>query len=122
MKDGHWILDKNGNPMPADLITWAKWIENRSGDRIVKQENVGDLMVSTVFLGLDHNFGDGPPILWETMVFGKEVTTKIMGKTLKSRETVEINRCSGNREQAEAMHHDMVERMQAMQLLTVDDV
>jgi hypothetical protein len=27
--------------------------------------------VSTVFLGIDHNhFGDGPPILFETMIFG----------------------------------------------------
>lgn len=27
--------------------------------------------VSTVFLGLDHNFrAAGPPILWETLVFG----------------------------------------------------
>jgi len=26
--------------------------------------------VSTVFLGLDHAFGDGPPVLFETMVFG----------------------------------------------------
>jgi hypothetical protein len=26
--------------------------------------------VSTVFLGLDHRFGDGPPIVFETMVFG----------------------------------------------------
>jgi hypothetical protein len=26
-------------------------------------------MVSTVFLGMNHQFGDGPPLLWETMVF-----------------------------------------------------
>lgn len=28
--------------------------------------------VSTVFLSLDHNWGDGPPILFETMIFGGE--------------------------------------------------
>lgn len=28
------------------------------------------MRVSTVFLGLNHNFGVGPPLLWETMVFG----------------------------------------------------
>lgn len=28
--------------------------------------------VSTVFLGLDHSFNGGPPVLWETMVFGPE--------------------------------------------------
>lgn len=30
------------------------------------------ILVSTVFLGLDHSFGDGPPVLWETMVFNGE--------------------------------------------------
>lgn len=28
------------------------------------------MCVSTVFLGMDHAFGFGPPVLWETMVFG----------------------------------------------------
>jgi hypothetical protein len=28
--------------------------------------------VSTVFLGLDHSFGEGPPQLFETMIFGGE--------------------------------------------------
>ena len=26
--------------------------------------------ISTVFLGLDHAWGDGPPLLFETMIFG----------------------------------------------------
>ena len=26
-------------------------------------------VVSTVFLGLDHSFGGGPPLLFETMIF-----------------------------------------------------
>lgn len=30
----------------------------------------GDVRVSTVFLVIDHSFGEGPPVLWETMVFG----------------------------------------------------
>jgi hypothetical protein len=36
-----------------------------------KRTKVGDVEVSTVWLGLDHRFGDdGPPIIWETMTFG----------------------------------------------------
>ena len=32
---------------------------------------IGNVRVSTIFLGLDHNvFGDRPPELFETMVFG----------------------------------------------------
>ncbi len=33
--------------------------------------DLGRVEVSTVFLVLDHSFGDdGPPVLWETMTFG----------------------------------------------------
>lgn len=36
-----------------------------------------DLKVSTVFLGLDHNYGpSGPPILFETMTFGPPETVE----------------------------------------------
>jgi len=39
--------------------------------RVAKTDLPGDVFVSTVFLGLDHGFGrPGPPILFETMVFG----------------------------------------------------
>lgn len=38
--------------------------------RIIKQNHVGDIFISTVFLGLDHGFGSDIPILFETMVFG----------------------------------------------------
>lgn len=54
----------------ADILTWGKWFE--TGDRIVKQEMIGDVRVSTVFLGIDHNWSEGPPILFETMIFGGE--------------------------------------------------
>ena len=32
---------------------------------------IGPYVVSTVFLALDHSFGEGPPVLFETMVFTK---------------------------------------------------
>jgi len=31
--------------------------------------HVSKIMISTVFLGLDHGWGTGPPLLFETMVF-----------------------------------------------------
>jgi hypothetical protein len=53
-----------GEPVSEpDLLTWARWFE--TADR-----RVAVYSVSTVFLGLDHGFGPGPPVLWETMVFG----------------------------------------------------
>lgn len=42
-------------------------------DRRIAATQVGDHWVSTVFLVNDHNFGgEGPPVLWETMVFDPE--------------------------------------------------
>lgn len=39
--------------------------------RIARTQITPEVHVSTVFLGLDHGYGnDGPPILFETMVFG----------------------------------------------------
>lgn len=33
-------------------------------------EEVARVRISTVFLGLDHNWGSGRPLLFETMIFG----------------------------------------------------
>lgn len=65
--DGHEVV-------PAENIeAWARWFRDER-NRIVAQTNVSDsVWVSTIFLGLDHNFwGDGPPVVFETMVFGGE--------------------------------------------------
>lgn len=74
---GQYILDEQGNPVQAtSLRQWGEWMEKRE-ERIVKQEHIGGYFVSTVFLGLDQRYwGEGPPILWETMVFS-ESNTKI---------------------------------------------
>jgi hypothetical protein len=65
----NYILDENRNPIAVDFMTWAVWFEN-SKERVVAQTNVGNVTVSTVFIGLDHNFDPfGPPHLFETMIF-----------------------------------------------------
>ena len=38
----------------------------------VRKEQFGSVSVSTVFLGMDHSFGGGSPVLFETMIFGGE--------------------------------------------------
>ena len=53
--------------VPCDLMTWAHWFER--ADRIVAQDQIGPLHVSTVFLGLDHNWFGDEPHLFETMLF-----------------------------------------------------
>lgn len=67
----NYIL-KDKKPVPcADITEWAKWFEDNKG-RIVKQTRLpGEVLVSTVFLGIDHRIcGYGDPILFETMIFG----------------------------------------------------
>ena len=73
---GKYILDDDGKtPVPCeDLLEWGQWMELQ-GKRIVKQTRRAKKrgpLVSTVFLGLDHDFpyNSEEPILWETMVFG----------------------------------------------------
>lgn len=72
---GYYKLAEDGKtPIPVkDVLEWAKFFEDKE-KRIVKQDHFGDVMVSTVFLGMDHgfSFSQGPgyrPVLWETMVF-----------------------------------------------------
>jgi hypothetical protein len=64
----HFILVDREPVIEPDLIRWAVWME--SADVHVKLTIQGDVRVSTVFLGSDHNFSDrGPPLLFETMAF-----------------------------------------------------
>lgn len=67
----HYILDVDNNAVETDLITWAMWYE-RSENRVVAWTQItSKCLVSTVFLGIDHRyFGGGPPLLFETKIFG----------------------------------------------------
>jgi hypothetical protein len=65
-KDGRGLdIDHNNH---EDAILFAKLWDPEY--RRVAQDRVGGVFVSTVFLPIDHSFGGGPPILFETMVFG----------------------------------------------------
>ena len=64
-----YILDGKRAVECDDLMTWAKWYENHENRRVA-DETIDGVRVSTVFLSLDHSFGGGPPMLFETMVFG----------------------------------------------------
>lgn len=73
MRDLNYILEDDGTIRPAKgIIEFGRWYENAKrhiGNTIVfgGQQTV---RISTVFLGLDHNYyDDGPPLVFETMVF-----------------------------------------------------
>jgi hypothetical protein len=67
----HYILDQNSDPvLEPDMTEWGRWLVERAHERRVAETEIGDVRVSTVFLGLDHSWDGGDPVLWETMVFG----------------------------------------------------
>lgn len=54
-----------------NALAWARWVEDH--DHQVARTQVGPLEISTVFLGINHDFfGEGPPLVFETMVFGND--------------------------------------------------
>ena len=64
-----------------DLMQWARWYEAaRASDATrIGRDTVNGILVSTIFLALDHGFKpwDGPePVLFETMVFPEEYDPK----------------------------------------------
>jgi hypothetical protein len=64
-----YILDGSGNPVPEkDMECWNNWFA--VADRTVAKDFIGDIEISTVFLGIDHSYFQGPPVLYETMIFG----------------------------------------------------
>lgn len=86
----NFYLDEKGEPKEAKTLgEWCRGFEK--AERQLERTKIGRVTVSTIFLGLNHRWGDGPPILWETMV---------LGGRFKGR----MDRCAGSREQAGAMH------------------
>ncbi len=66
-----YLLQGNGKtPIKTSLLEWASAFRDSNWRRVGWTE-IGSQKVSTVFLGLNHRFmSEGPPILWETMIFG----------------------------------------------------
>lgn len=64
-------FDRQGNPM--SLMEWANRFETADQTRDMKRVAETTLpdgkWISTVWLGIDHSFGSGPPLIFETMVF-----------------------------------------------------
>lgn len=66
----NYILAGHEPVAEPDLWKFSDWFDK--ADRCVRRTRIkGGVDVSTVFLGINHNFFDnGPPVLFETMIFG----------------------------------------------------
>lgn len=87
--DRYYVL-RGREPVPCDASQCAE--EMALGNRVVRRTRLGPFLISTVFLGVNHSFLEGRPILFETMVF----------EGSSSRETC-IRRCA-TWEEAEVQH------------------
>ena len=64
----YYVLDGREIAVVDSSREWGEFF-NQTDKRRVGADDVRDLHVSTVFLGIDHSWvEDGPPILFETMV------------------------------------------------------
>lgn len=60
------FYDRKGQPM--ELMAWAREVEAEG--KHVGNDTIDGQQVSTVWAGLNHRFGEGPPLIFETMIFG----------------------------------------------------
>jgi len=98
-----WILDEDRVPVQIDGLSdddYLRWhaFFKQADKRRVALTHLGDVKVSTMFLGVDHGFKDHP-VLWETMVFGGP-------------RDQELRRCGGTWADAQAMHDAMVKELE----------
>lgn len=63
-----YVLDDEHQP--HRVTTYEDWFNGRNHVK-VSRDTIGVVDISTVFLGMDHSYGDrGPAVLFETMIFG----------------------------------------------------
>ena len=104
MRMGWWKLDEQKNPVylgeGLEAVKQASMDDTEA--RRVGLDLIGNFRVSTVFLALDHNFSDqGPPILFETMVFPEKNNSDLACERYSTWEQA----MKGHRRMVAAVHH-----------------
>lgn len=63
----YYVSEPGGTIRQAHVLEWGQWFDQMAkvpfdqGGRRVADTHVGEARVSTVFLGMDHGYGGGPP-------------------------------------------------------------
>lgn len=92
----YYLLNADGNPVPEpDYDKWKKWSDENAEARRVAHDEIEGTEVSTIFHGIVE---DDSLHVWESRIFGGPLDQV-------------TDRCAGTREQAEAMHARLVERV-----------
>jgi hypothetical protein len=118
MREKYYSLEGR-TAVPCTLEKWAQLLEGST--RKVAADEIGGILISTVFLGLDHNFGaNGPPLLFETMtfsdVFGEiQLRCNTYMQAEEMHQTV-VDLVRTSLDQAEETAQDAIKRLKAMAL------
>lgn len=105
---GYYILKGHEPVLVHSVEEWAKAYD--SDDRFVAKTEILGARISTVFLGLDHQFGEGPPLIFETMVFPSDSFADTL-----------CERCS-TWDDAEAQHRRAVEWARGQYLWRIKNI
>lgn len=65
-----YFLNADHTYRPCELMEWAAQLETM--DRRVAHDVINNWCVSTIWLGLNHNYYGGPPLVFETMIFSPD--------------------------------------------------
>jgi hypothetical protein len=69
-----YILKDREPQLCEDLAEWAIWYGSSSHQ--IARDRVGDISISTAFIGIEMGQSDGLPILFETMVSPSEIVRR----------------------------------------------
>ena len=92
--------DKQGQPIVSEsdidaCLIWAKLFEDQEYQRVAKTKLVNDVLISTVWIGIDHSFlTEGLPMIFETMVFGENA---VQGDEYQERYATEEEALAGHK-------------------------
>ena len=104
----NYILEDGVPKLEPDAVKWWDWFKVIENRRIVDTQVTPTVHVSTVFVGVDQDFGASElPVLWETMVFGGKLDEEMDRYT--------------SLEDAKAGHEAMVARVREAETLEESD-
>lgn len=84
---------RDGTPYPegdAGLFEWATDFENHAARPVATHRTLYGEKLSTVWLGLNHSFFEGPPLIFETMLFARN------NRELQWRYSTEVDAIEGH--------------------------
>lgn len=62
-----YILDEHGQVVPVDKTVWVRYVM-RSGQHL-RRTRIGNMVVSTIFLGIPFAYSKDEPLLFETAIW-----------------------------------------------------